>query len=91
MEDVGGQFDSMPEANLTTEAAANDVVQSEKASDSLQSQVGCSGGGQFVLETKATSSRQSYLQPGRCQQPAIQRYCRFYRKDSYHEEGMYSQ
>jgi hypothetical protein len=39
MEDAGGQFDSMPEANLTTEAAANDVVQSEKASDSLQGQV----------------------------------------------------
>jgi hypothetical protein len=36
MEDASGQFDSMPEANLTTEAAANDVVQSEKASDSLQ-------------------------------------------------------
>jgi hypothetical protein len=32
MEDAGGQFDPTPEANLTTEAAANDVVQSEKAS-----------------------------------------------------------
>jgi hypothetical protein len=39
MEDVGGQFDSMPEANPMTEAAANDVVQSEKASGSFQGQV----------------------------------------------------
>jgi hypothetical protein len=36
MEDVGGQFGSMPEANPTTEATANDVVQSEKASVSFQ-------------------------------------------------------
>jgi hypothetical protein len=39
MEDASGQFDSMPEANPTTEAAANDVVQSEKASGSFQGQV----------------------------------------------------
>jgi hypothetical protein len=32
MEDAGGQFDTVPEANPTTEAKANDVVQSEKAS-----------------------------------------------------------
>jgi hypothetical protein len=36
MEDAGGQFDSMPEANPTTEATANDVIQSEKASNSFQ-------------------------------------------------------
>jgi hypothetical protein len=30
MEDAGGQFDPMPEVNPTTEATANDVVQSEK-------------------------------------------------------------
>jgi hypothetical protein len=36
MEDAGGQFGSMPEANPTTEATANDVVQSEKASGSFQ-------------------------------------------------------
>jgi hypothetical protein len=36
MEDAGGQFGSMPEANATTEATANDVVQSEKASGSFQ-------------------------------------------------------
>jgi hypothetical protein len=35
MEDVGGQFDPMPETNATTEAAANDVIQSEKASGSF--------------------------------------------------------
>jgi hypothetical protein len=34
MEDVGGQFGPMPEANPTTEATANDVVQSNKASGS---------------------------------------------------------
>ena len=34
MEDAGGQFDPMPEANPTTEATANDVVQSEKTSGS---------------------------------------------------------
>jgi hypothetical protein len=39
MEDAGGQFDSMPEANPMTEAVANDVVQSEKASGSFQGQV----------------------------------------------------
>jgi hypothetical protein len=31
MGDVGGQFGSIPEANPTTEATANDVVQSDKA------------------------------------------------------------
>jgi hypothetical protein len=36
MEDAGGQFGSMPEANPTIEAMANDVVQSEKASGSFQ-------------------------------------------------------
>jgi hypothetical protein len=39
MEDAGGQFDSMPESNPMTEATANDVVQSEKASDSFQGQM----------------------------------------------------
>jgi hypothetical protein len=39
MEDAGGQFGSMPEANPTTEATANDVVQSDKASDSFQGQM----------------------------------------------------
>jgi hypothetical protein len=34
MEDAGGQFDPMPETNPTTEATANDVVQSENASGS---------------------------------------------------------
>jgi hypothetical protein len=36
MEDAGGQFEPMPEANPTTEATSNDVVQSNKASGSLQ-------------------------------------------------------
>jgi hypothetical protein len=34
MEDASGQFDLTPEANPMTEAMANDVVQSEKASGS---------------------------------------------------------
>jgi hypothetical protein len=36
MEDAGGQFGSMPEANPMTKAMANDVVQTEKASGSFQ-------------------------------------------------------
>jgi hypothetical protein len=36
MEDAGGEFEPMPEANQTTEATADDVVQSNKASGSLQ-------------------------------------------------------
>jgi hypothetical protein len=35
MEDAGGQFDPTPEANPMTEAAANDVVQTKKASGSF--------------------------------------------------------
>jgi hypothetical protein len=54
MEDAGGQFDPMPEANPTTEAAANDVVQSEKASGSQGQVADTPSGGQFILETKAT-------------------------------------
>jgi hypothetical protein len=49
MEDAGGQFDPTPEANPTTEAAANDVVLSEKASGLFQGQVADvpTGGGLF--------------------------------------------
>jgi hypothetical protein len=49
MEDVGGQFGTMPEANPTTEATANDVVQSEKASESFQGQMAdaSAGGSSF--------------------------------------------
>jgi hypothetical protein len=36
MEDAGGQFGSMLEANPTTKATANDVVQTEKASGLFQ-------------------------------------------------------
>jgi hypothetical protein len=39
MEDAGNQFGLMPETNPTTEAIANDVVQSEKASGSFQGQM----------------------------------------------------
>jgi hypothetical protein len=39
MEDAGGQFHPTPEANPMTEATANDVIQSEKASSSFQDQV----------------------------------------------------
>jgi hypothetical protein len=39
MEDASDQFGSMPETNPTTEATANNVVQSEKASGSFQGQM----------------------------------------------------
>jgi hypothetical protein len=39
MEDAGGQFGPILEANPMTEAMANDVVQSEKASGSFQGQM----------------------------------------------------
>jgi hypothetical protein len=53
MEDAGGQFDSMPEANPMTEAMANDVVQSEKAFDSFQGQMAdASVGGSLFWKQK---------------------------------------
>jgi hypothetical protein len=53
MEDAGGQFGTMPKANPTTEAMANDVVQSEKASDSFQGQmVDASAGGSSFWKQK---------------------------------------
>jgi hypothetical protein len=53
MEDAGGKFDSMPEANPTTEATANDVVQSEKASDTFQGQMAdASAGGSLFWKQK---------------------------------------
>jgi hypothetical protein len=53
MEDAGDQFDSMPEANPTTKATANDVIQSEKASDSFQGQVAdASAGGSLFWKQK---------------------------------------
>jgi hypothetical protein len=54
MEDAAGQFGSMPEANPTTEAMANDVVQSDKASGSFQGHMAdASGGeGQLILEAE---------------------------------------
>jgi hypothetical protein len=39
MEDAGGQFGTMLEANPTTEATVNDVVQSEKAPDLFHGQM----------------------------------------------------
>jgi hypothetical protein len=49
MEDASGQFGTMPEANPTTEATANDVVQSEKAPESFQGQMAdaSAGGSSF--------------------------------------------
>jgi hypothetical protein len=54
MEDAGGQFDPTPEIDPTTEAVANDVVQSEKASGSQGQVADTPSGGQLILETKAT-------------------------------------
>jgi hypothetical protein len=45
MEDAGGQFDPIPETNPTTEATANDVVQSKKASGSQGQVVDTPSGG----------------------------------------------
>jgi hypothetical protein len=49
MEDAGGQFGSMLETNPTTEAMANDVVQSEKVSGSFQGRMAdaSAGGSSF--------------------------------------------
>jgi hypothetical protein len=49
MEDAGSQFGSMPETNPTTEAIANDVVQSKKVSVSFQGQMAddSAGGSSF--------------------------------------------
>jgi hypothetical protein len=49
MEDAGGQFGSTPETNPTTEAMANDVVQSEKVSGLFQGQMAdaSAGGSSF--------------------------------------------
>jgi hypothetical protein len=53
IEDAGGQFGTMLEANPTTEATANDVVQSKKASDSFQGQmVDASAGGSSFWRKK---------------------------------------
>jgi hypothetical protein len=53
MEDASGQFGSMPEANPTTEATANDVVQSEKASGLFQGHMGdASTGGSLFWRQK---------------------------------------
>jgi hypothetical protein len=53
MEDAGGQFCSMPEANPTTEGTANDVVQSEKASGSFQGHMAdASAGGSSFWKQK---------------------------------------
>jgi hypothetical protein len=53
MEDAGGQFDLMLEANLTTEATANDVIQSEKAPGLFQGQMAdASAGGSLFWKQK---------------------------------------
>jgi hypothetical protein len=52
MEDAGGQFDPMPEINPTTEAAANDVVQSEKASGSQGQVADTPSGGSLYWRQK---------------------------------------
>jgi hypothetical protein len=53
MEDAGGHFGSMPETNPTTEAMANDVVQSEKASGLFQGHMAdASAGGSSFWKQK---------------------------------------
>jgi hypothetical protein len=69
MEDAGGQFGSMLEANPTTEATADDVVQSEKASSSFQGLMADAsvGGAHFGSRS---SLRSSSLLPAK-KMPAI--------------------
>jgi hypothetical protein len=53
MEDAGGQFGPVPETNPTTEAMANDVIQSKKVSGSFQGQmVDASAGGSSFWRQK---------------------------------------
>jgi hypothetical protein len=52
MEDAGGQFDPMPETNPTTEATANDVVQSKKASGSQDQVADTPSGGSLYWRQK---------------------------------------
>jgi hypothetical protein len=52
MEDSGGQFDQMLEINPTTEAAANDVVRSEKASGSQGQVADTPSGGNLYWRQK---------------------------------------
>jgi hypothetical protein len=52
MEYAGGQFDPTPEANPTTEAMANDVVQSEKASGSPGQVTDAASGGSLYWKQK---------------------------------------
>jgi hypothetical protein len=52
MEDAGDQFDPMPEANPTTEATANDVVQSEKVSGSPGQVADAPSGGSLYWRQK---------------------------------------
>jgi hypothetical protein len=69
MEDAGGQFDSMLEANPMTEAAANDVVQSEKASGSFQGQMVDAPAGAVCFGNKS-NLKSSVLSPAK-KMPAI--------------------
>jgi hypothetical protein len=69
MEDAGGQFDSMPEANPMTEATANDVVQSKKASDSFQGQMADASSGAVCFGSRS-NLRLSTLSPAK-KMPAI--------------------
>jgi hypothetical protein len=52
MEDAGGQLDPMPETNPTTEATANDVVQSKKASGSQGQVADTPSGGSLYWRQK---------------------------------------
>jgi hypothetical protein len=64
MEDAGGQFNPMPEANPMTETAANDIIQSEKASGSFQGQVADAPSGAVYFGDKS-NLRSSILFPAR--------------------------
>jgi hypothetical protein len=62
MEDAGGQLGLMPEANPTTEATANDVIQSENASGSFQGHMADASAGAAHFGDR-NSLRSSNLSP----------------------------
>jgi hypothetical protein len=91
MEDAGGQFGTMPEANPMTEAMANDVVQSEKAParSKVRWRMLWQGAARFGGRDNLRSST---LSPAK-KMPAISYPAEFplCREYNNHEEGMYSQ
>jgi hypothetical protein len=91
MEDAGGQFGSMPEANPTTKATANDVVQSEKASGSFQGYMADdSAGGSSFWRQKQLEIVDLITSQEDASNQLSSGISAFVEKNSNNEEGMYS-